>query len=107
MRDWKKPLREAEKNSIGLHDERTRRQFAEKVALPKPYINAMRWMTRRRRPPRTRSGLRVSAPRASAGTTTIGHGGDAPLEHLSSIEASEQWRSVARTGLPEVFNLRK
>lgn len=103
----KVPLREAEKKYFGGTLSELAVHFAEKAGLPKPYVNVMRWIDT---PAQATEDVElvcvVSLARDFCRHNHLGHGGDAPLQHLSAIEESEQWRLLRERVFPG-FNLRK
>ncbi len=103
----KVPVREAEKKFLGCTTNELAVHFAEKVGLPRSYINVMRWIDT---PAQATDDIElvcvVSLSRDFCRHNHLGHGGDAPLQHLSSIEESEEWRVLREHVFPS-FNLRK
>lgn len=103
----KVPLREAEKKFLGCTTGDLAVHFAEKAGLPRPYLNVMRWIDT---PAQATEDIElvcvVSLARDFCRHNHLGHSGDAPLQHLSSIEDSDEWRVLRERVFPS-FNLRK
>jgi HD-like signal output (HDOD) protein len=103
----RKPLREAERLFLGCTTNELAVHFAEKAGLPRPYINVMRWIDT---PAQATEDIDlvcvVSLARDFCRHNHLGNSGDAPLQHLSSIEQSQEWRLLRERVFPS-FNLRK
>ena len=101
------PLREAERKFLGCTTNELAVHFAEKRGLPRPYVNVMRWIDA---PAQATEDIElvavVSLARDFCRHNHLGSSGDAPLNHLSAIEGSEEWRVLRERVFPG-FNLRK
>ena len=101
------PLRDAERKFLGCTTNELAVHFAEKHGLPQPYVNVLRWIDT---PAEATQDIElvavVSLARDFCRHNHLGNSGDAPLDHLSAIEASDEWRVLRERVFPG-FNLRK
>lgn len=66
-------------------------RFAEKSGLPCAYVNVMRWIDTPAQATEDVELVAVGITRPGfVPANHLGHGGDAPLQHLPTIEESEE-----------------
>jgi HD-like signal output (HDOD) protein len=101
------PLADVERKFLGCTTNELAVHFAERVGLPRPYVNVMRWIDT---PAQATEDIElvsvVSLARDFCRHNHLGSCGDPPHQHFPALEESEEW-GVLRERVFLGFNMRK